>query len=64
VTVTDGFDLVRGKSEWLVSGIQNYIIVAKGVIFVESHLLNAEVSEDAKLAPLTMISGWIGDGRF
>jgi len=39
VTVTDDSDLIRSKIKLLVSGIQNHIIVAQGVILVKSHLV-------------------------
>jgi hypothetical protein len=62
MTVADDSDLVRGKSEWLVSGIQNYIIVAKGVILVKIHLINPDVSEEVELASLKWISKQMGNG--
>jgi hypothetical protein len=56
MTIADGSDSVRGKSKWLVSGIQNHIIVPKGVVLVKFHLINPDVSEEVELASLKWIS--------
>ena len=44
MTVADDSDLVRGKSELLVSGIQNHIIVPERVVLVESHLIEVRLA--------------------